>query len=288
MGSGIKQKVAGILDRPAGRSILATAVNLIARLRGKTHIRVFYENDRWFHRVKSMTFPGHRQFEEWPHRFTEFESREARYLADAKDYWMALVTPPSGATVVDVGAGEGEDVLAFSRAVGNKGRVLAIEAFPATFQILSEFCSRNSLHNTIPVQVALGETMGTFSFEESENWVENSVDTTGMGHVKVPSMPLSMVCKAHGISDIYYLKMNIEGAEISALKGMINILQSISYICVSCHDFRADRGEGEHFRTRIFVIDFLQNHGFSLSFRDDPRPHVRDQVFGKRILSEVS
>jgi hypothetical protein len=75
--------------------------------------------------------------------------------------------------------------------------------------------------------------------------------------------------------------MNIEGAERFALQGMEQSLKRVRSICVACHDFRAERGDGEHFRTREFVEQFLSERGFRLTWRkDDPRPSVRDHVFG--------
>lgn len=285
MGLGLKRLVVAALDRSGGRAILATCVTALARLRGFNNVRVFFKNGRWYHKVGPMTFPGRREFDQWPYRFGSFASQGHQYVADARDYWMFFITPPPGAVVIDVGAGEGEDVLAFSRAVGEHGKVLAIEAFPSTFEVLREFCVRNELLNTVPVHVALGENAGSILFQESSHWVENSIATDTDHGVKVRCAQLGSVCAEYGISTIDYLKMNIEGAEVQALKGMVDVLPKIRMICVSCHDFRAERGDGEQFRTRKFVVEFLTVNGFELKFRDDPRPYVRDQVFGIRSLA---
>ena len=284
MGLGLKRLIVEALDRAGGRTMLGTGVTVLARLRGFNNVRVFFEDGRWFHKVGDMTFPGRRRFDQWPYRFGSFAMQRHQYIADARDYWMFFITPSLGAVVIDVGAGEGEDVLAFSHCVGEHGRVLAIEAFPSTFEVLQEFCSRNRLMNTVPVHLALGANAGSISFEESSHWVENSIATDPTQGVEVRSAQLGTVCTEYGISKIDYLKMNIEGAEVQALKGMVDVFPIIRTICVSCHDFRAERGDGEQFRTRKFVIDFLSRNGFELKFRDDPRPHVRDQVFGVRAI----
>ena len=46
--------------------------------------------------------------------------------------------PKPGDTVVDVGAGMGDDTLVFSRMVGPSGRVFSFEAHPDTFRCLQK------------------------------------------------------------------------------------------------------------------------------------------------------
>lgn len=56
-----------------------------------------------------------------------------------------------------------------------------------------------------------------------------------------------------------------------------------SHVCIAAHDFRADRGEGEEFRTLEFTRDFLRECGFTLLTRDDdPRYYVPYHVHGYR------
>jgi len=43
-----------------------------------------------------------------------------RYLRDARDYWFHVYRPREGDVIVDIGAGRGEDVYAFSLGVGPK------------------------------------------------------------------------------------------------------------------------------------------------------------------------
>ena len=77
--------------------------------------------------------------------------------------------------------------------------------------------------------------------------------------------------------------MNIEGAEQDAIAGMAATIGKVRSICVACHDFRAERGDGEQYRTREKIIGFLTSHGFTVAGRrDDRRPFVRDHVYGFR------
>jgi hypothetical protein len=114
--------------------------------------------------------------------------------------------------------------------------------------------------------------------------LENAVEyRNGSSGIPVRASTLDEVCENEGIKKIDFLKMNIEGAERYALLGMRRALQRINQICVACHDFRSDRGEGEQFRTRAFVGGVLVEHGFVLASRpDDPRVGIRDHIFGLR------
>ena len=74
-----------------------------------------------------------------------------------------------------------------------------------------------------------------------------------------------------------------EGAERFALKGMPEAIRRVQWVCIAAHDFRADRGEGNDFRTRAFVQSFLKDAGFTLVSRDsDPRYYVPYHIHGKR------
>ncbi|MFI5096536.1 MAG: FkbM family methyltransferase [Candidatus Acidiferrales bacterium] len=207
------------------------------------------------------------------------------YVSDAKDFWLQHYSPREGDVIVDVGAGRGEDTLTFSRAVGRTGRVIAIEAHPLSFAFLKSFCRLNRLANVTSLHLALMDKPGTVRIAESESsWMENAIECgEGSSGVPVQAVTFDSVCKEQGLKDIAFLKMNIEGAERYALPGMEPVLPRIRQICVACHDFRADMGHGEQFRTRAFVEQFLTAHGFRVASRwDDPRDYVRDHVFGLR------
>ncbi|MBU0492361.1 MAG: FkbM family methyltransferase [Chloroflexi bacterium] len=187
--------------------------------------------------------------------------------------------------VIDVGAGRGGDEIAvFSRAVGESGRVIAVEAHPVSFEFLEVFCRLNRLENTTRLQVAVMDRPGTMSMTESYAWFAATVDRNNQSPgIKVRATTLDEICEAQGIEAVAYLKMNIEGGERYALPGMEAMIQNVQTICVACHDFRANRGEGDHFRTRAFVEQWLAERGFELAWPPDhPFDFVRDYVFGLR------
>ena len=56
-----------------------------------------------------------------------------------------------GSTVIDVGANIGDLTLPLARAVGDSGRVYAIESHPENFNILCANLALNSIQNTRPI-----------------------------------------------------------------------------------------------------------------------------------------
>lgn len=280
----LKRTLVQIMDRPGGRTLLGRVATRVARRHTGSDIELFYAGGIWTHRVGPYCFPDGPRFNYYENDLKPMEGQANEYFSIADEFWFRHFRPQEGDVVIDVGAGRGEDTLAFSRAIGAAGRVFAIEAHPFSFEILKQFCHLNRLTNATVLHLALMDKPGTVSMVESCAWQGHSVS---IGHVptevQVRAATLDEVCEKQGIKEIDFLKMNIEGAERPAIIGMAASLRHIRAICVSCHDFRADSGGGEHFRTRDFVKGFLADHEFEvISNLEDPRPPVRDLVYGIR------
>ena len=280
-----KKTLIRLLDRPGGRFLLGKMATTFLRRASGEQFELAYMNGLWTRRIGSYFLPDSPTFEYAYADFGTWNRQVDQYIADTKEFWLQHYRPQEGDVVVDVGAGRGEDTLTFSRGVGASGRVLAIEAHPLSFEILRNFCRLNDLNNVTALQLAAMDAPGTVHILESaSSWMENAIAKADLAlGVPVRAATLDEVCAAQGIKDIAYLKMNIEGSERYALLGMESVLQRVEQICVACHDFRADWGHGEEFRTRAFVEQFLTTHGFILASRpDDKRQAIRDHIFGLR------
>ena len=75
----------------------------------------------------------------------------------------------------DVGAGKGEDTMVFSKAVGLKGRVLAVEAHPITFRCLELFRELNDLSNVIVRNCTVIDRIERVAIENCDDWTANGV-----------------------------------------------------------------------------------------------------------------
>lgn len=281
----VKRRVVQALDRPATRSLLARLATARARrVLGRADVTIAYEGG-WQHRVGGYGFPDGPRFEYHDAAIRRWTDEVAKHRRNAADYWFRHYAPAAGDIVVDVGAGRGEDVLAFSERVGPTGRVLAIEAHPASFRLLKAFCRMNDLRNVTPINCALMDAPGSVTIEDASDWRANTVSggSAPTAGTTVPATTLDVLCREQGVGEIAFLKMNIEGAERMALRGMPAALARTRHVCVCCHDFRAERGDGDDYRTRAEVVETLTAAGFRVTGRrDDPRAYVRDHVHGSR------
>src|SRR5215472_17240135 len=121
------------LDREGRREELARRATALAReaLPG-VDIEIVWDG-MWTRRLGADYFPDPDMFRIPQPRWDRWGAQAAKHLSDADDYWFHVYKPHAGDTIVDIGAGRGEDVFAFSRAVGPEGRVFAIEPHPVSF-----------------------------------------------------------------------------------------------------------------------------------------------------------
>jgi FkbM family methyltransferase len=259
------------------------ATHHVRRITGED-FEIVYLKKLWTHRSGHHFVPDSPKFDYGYDDFHRWKDQIEQYISETNEYWLRHYQPKEGDVIVDVGAGRAEDTLTFSRGVGKTGRVIAIEAHPFSFAILNNFCRLNRLDNVTALHIALMDKPGTAYIVESQSWAENSIALNrDSGGMPVRAATFDDICEEQGLKKIAFLKMNIEGAERYSIQGMTKCIPNISHICVACHDFRYENGDGDQFCTRALVEHFLIGHGFTPTSRpNDPRPYVRDHVFGIR------
>lgn len=266
-------------DRPGGRALLGAVVTALAR-RIAPGVRVRFQHGMWTHRDDSLVYVDSPILDYHPAIFRAWVNELDRCLADAASHWFYVYQPGPGDVILDIGAGKGEDTIAFSRAAGTPGRVIAIEAHPVTFRCLRLFCEWNHLANVTPEHFAITDRAGPVAIESTAGWQANRIAPRPLeGSAGVPGITLDEFIARENLERIDFLKMNIEGAEALAVRGMERTFRMTRALCISCHDFLADGGGDESFRTKTAVQDAVRRAGFRVVPRDtDPRPYVAAQV----------
>jgi len=174
--------------------------------------------------------------------------------------WFQRYHPHLGDVIIDIGAGDGEDLAEMSTGVGPAGRVIAFEAHSGFCSIAKSAATR--LENVTLMNLAITGADGPFYVDESEEWEATTVSSERTP-VCVPGRRLDGILEELGVTrNIAFLKMNIEGGEREALPGAVETLRNTRVACICAHDFRAHRGEGKRYITRDFVRQFLIGLGF--------------------------
>lgn len=271
-------RIFAALDRRVDPRLLALVGSVGATAFHGRPCVVRYDDGLWVHRFRDGTVVLRH-----PTRVTVGQQDRA-----VRDVFLFDYAPGAGDTVIDIGAGMGEETRLLSRLVGPGGRVVSIEAHPRTFLGLTKTVAYNGLTNVTPLQCAVTDEPGAVHIEDLGAWALNGLvpdgGRDGAAHgIPVPGRTLGEIMTSLGLGRVDLVKMNIEGAELAALQGSVDALDAVEHLTVSCHDFKADLTGREWERTFAPVCDLLSRHGFAVrTRRDHPSAVIRDYVYASR------
>jgi FkbM family methyltransferase len=187
-------------------------------------------------------------------------------------------------TMLDIGAHVGYYSRRYAKVLGENGRIFAFEPHPRTFAALQHNVKR--LPQVTAVQLALAEQEGTaelhdylmmsasgsLHYDETMAALQKSQthDTDiapRIGHTfsaqtfTVRTTPVDDFLAAQGVAQVNLVKMDIEGAEISGLRGMKRtIANSPNLILVMEYNPQALKAFGHD---PIAALNEVQSFGFS-------------------------
>jgi len=154
------------------------------------------------------------------------------YEAAAVELVSALLGP--GMVFLDVGAHIGQYTLVASRIVGDQGEVHSFEPDPDTFELLTHNITRNGLKNVRANQVALYREDSVREFFRASplniggSSLARPYEADSNVSFKVSCVRLDRYVEEHRLAHVDVIKMDIEGAEIDALRGAQKLLASES------------------------------------------------------------
>lgn len=206
-----------------------------------------------------------------------------RFREPELDLLDSLVRP--GDVAVDVGANHGMWMLALSRAAGAEGRVYSFEPVPFTFGVLSAVARRNRLGNvslvnkgcsdqaaamemTVPLQRSgsSDDLQAHLSQRRSAGEAEKSVTVS----CEITTLDTALA----GVEGVTLLKLDIEGAELLALRGAAELIarERPAIVCEVDAEFLQGFGQepGD-------VIDFLDQRDYK-PYRYDAGARRLEQV----------
>jgi FkbM family methyltransferase len=174
------------------------------------------------------------------------------------NYVASLEEPP---VIVEVGAFHGIHTVMLgniARKLG--GRLIAIEPNPVSFEVMSSNVGLNKLDGVVQrenVAVMDGPGEAEISLSQSASSLAAAAGDTAR-KVKVKTVSLGHILQKHSVTKIDLLKIDIEGAELFAFKGLPWDSVEIGMISCELHPF----AWGDFGYTAAEFFSFLEAKGY--------------------------
>lgn len=168
----------------------------------------------------------HLKLEDWIQQnvflFGEYE--KAEFLALTKQLQKDSI-------FIDIGANIGLYSTYFARQL-SEGKVFCFEPFSVNYLALNETLKRNNISNVSCHKLIVGETSQSeinLYYDESEQnlGMVTTLQTNTSSQEAVAMTSLDDFVKTHQITRVDAIKIDVEGAELSVLKGMKHVLETL-------------------------------------------------------------
>jgi len=147
-----------------------------------------------------------------------------------------------GDVFIDIGAHIGRYTLEAAKAVGEKGKVIAIEPHPINFKILNENIKLNNLNNVITFNLAAWYCNSKIKFFFAGSSGGGSVvKNQKLGYIVVDVKPVDEILLRLNLKPDW-IKIDVEGAEFEVLQGLKRTLtQGKPKLIVEIHKQNLER-----------------------------------------------
>lgn len=212
-----------LLNLSIVKQFLSIIYNLI-----NSKVKIFKKNNLWIHQFEDKYLINFHPIL----NFTKFKN--------IHNFFCKKYMPKKNDIIIDVGSGLGQELLFFSRKIGNKGKVFAIESDPRLYKVLKKMITLNKLKNVF--------LLNSFFYKKNNhhiisrlqplnNWMSNSINSKNGKNFKLKTITIDYLIKKYNLKKINFAKFNIEGSELNLLSGNDIFLKRCMNICISCHDF---------------------------------------------------
>lgn len=211
----------------------------------------------------------------WGMRFLYYPTdSESVEVVTTKDFYKSELLAikkliKKGDITVDIGANIGMFSVYLSLVVGDRGQVYAFEPVRDTYHRMLENLAINRCENVLPYRQAVSNKVGksTMNIFPEGYGAWNTFGRPNFGEIKpvgkenVPTTTVEHFCRQNKISNIDFLKIDVEGYEKDVLEGAKRMLASnkIKYLSFEISEIPL-KGAGRKGRD---VFDFLKSFGYS-------------------------
>jgi FkbM family methyltransferase len=180
-------------------------------------------------------------------------------MSSHEDDVIEHFTPKEGDVVVDVGAAFGFYSILASRKVKGSGRVIAIEPQPDSFEMLNRNIKLNGLTNITTLNYAVFSKETTLNLYSSYSILSERSEKNKKDFVEVNGNTLDYLLKElNGISEVNWIKIDVEGAELEVLKGAQSIFSESKDLSILMEVHGKDKFSE--------IIDLLDTYNFKVEY----------------------
>ena len=171
-------------------------------------------------------------------------------------------------TIVDIGAGLGDFTIYAAHQHPNS-RVLGLEPFPESFELLKGNLALNQIEHVTAVPIAIGKENGTTQLATTGAAVQHTTSLEDVApedahFIPVKTMTLATLFEEYAITQCDFLKMDCEGGEYDILLHADDeTVRKIKHIAMEYHDHVTDY-------THKDLVNFLQEKGFIVQTSPNP------------------
>jgi FkbM family methyltransferase len=171
-------------------------------------------------------------------------------------------TPKEGDVVIDIGAAFGFYTIISSKRVGANGKVVAIEALRDSFKMLNRNIKLNQLTNVIPLNYAVYSKETKVKLYHNYSIMPERAGGYTNKYVEASANTLDYFLQLKGITDVNWIKIDVEGAEFEVLKGATNVLSKSKDIALLIEIHNLSGG------TNLYrpILEFLRLYNFKIEF----------------------
>jgi FkbM family methyltransferase len=206
-----------------------------------------------------------------------------KLMALHEDEILDQFNPKSGDIVVDVGAHIGLYSLIAAKRVGPGGKVIAIEPDPENCSLLQRNVELNGLTNVTILQRAAFSSSSKLKlylpgkergFTKLSTIMTNRAVTEEF--LEVDATTLDQLMLHQGLTEVNWIKIDVEGAELEVLKGATVTIAGSKNIALLIEIHNVDNMD-----LHSAIVDFLQPHKFNIEFERKYANGERHVLFRK-------
>ena len=173
----------------------------------------------------------------------------------------------AGDVVYDIGGHVGYYAVVASVLAGESGRVFTFEPRPLNIAYIKKHVRANRLSNIEVIEAAVSDSSGSARFESRTGTGTGRLSAGG--DLEVRTVVLDDLIDGSRYPPPDFVKIDIEGGEVCALRGMERSISSYRpKLLVATH------GDEEH----SFVLDFLERHDYDYEVLNEDAPRGDTEI----------